>query len=86
LSGPDGFAQIPALAQRGVQRTELFMRLLDERLQGRDYVAADQFSIADILAVVTVDFARIVKVKPGPEHPNLVRWRAAMALRPSMGL
>ena len=86
LSGPDGFAQIPALAQRGVQRTELFMRLLDERLQGRDYVAADQFSLADILAVVTVDFARIVKVKPGPEHPNLLRWRAAMSLRPSMGL
>jgi glutathione S-transferase len=49
-------------------------------------VAADQFSMADILAVVTVDFARIVKVKPGPEHPNLLRWRAAMALRPSMGL
>jgi glutathione S-transferase len=42
--------------------------------------------MADILAVVTVDFARIVKVKPGPEHPNLLRWRAAMALRPSMGL
>lgn len=86
LSGPDGFAQIPELAQRGVQRAGLFMRTLDERLEGREFIAADQFSIADILAVVTVDFARIVKVKPGPEHPNLLRWRAAMALRPSMSL
>lgn len=86
LSGPDGFEQIPALAERGVQRTRLFMRLLDDRLQGRDYIAADQFSIADIVAVVAVDFARIVKVKPGDEHPNLLRWRAAMALRPSMSL
>jgi len=86
LSGPDGFAQIPELAQRGVERTQRFMRTLDERLHGRDHIAADRFSIADILAVVTVDFARIVKVKPGPEHPNLLRWRAAMAHRPSMGL
>lgn len=86
LSGPDGFAQIPELAQRGVQRAALFMRTLDDRLEGREFIAADQFSIADVLAVVTVDFARIVKVKPGPEHPNLLRWRAAMALRPSMSL
>lgn len=62
------------------------MQWLNERLDGRDYVAADQFSIADIVAVVAVDFARIVKVKPGPEHPHLLRWRAAMALRPSMSL
>lgn len=86
LSGPDDFPQIPALAERGVQRTQLFMRTLDDRLQGRDYIAADQFSIADIVAVVAVDFARIVKVKPGPDHSNLLRWRAAMALRPSMSL
>jgi glutathione S-transferase len=36
--------------------------------------------------VVAVDFARVVKVKPGDEHPHLQRWRAAMALRPSMAL
>ena len=36
--------------------------------------------------VRAVDFARVVKVKPGEEHPNLQRWRAAMALRPAMAL
>lgn len=86
LSGPDDFEQIPALAERGVQRTRLFLRTLDDRLAGREYLAADQFSIADIVAVVAVDFARIVRVKPGDEHPHLLRWRAAMAQRPSMGL
>lgn len=86
LSGPDDFEQIPALAERGVQRTRLFLRTLDDRLAGREYLAADQFSIADIVAVVALDFARIVRVKPGDEHPHLLRWRAAMAQRPSMGL
>jgi glutathione S-transferase len=36
--------------------------------------------------VVTVDFARVVKLRPGEQHPHLQRWRAAMAARPSMSL
>mgnify|MGYP001554741170 CR=1 FL=1 len=63
-----------------------FFEALDERLAGREFVATDRFSIADIGAVVAVDFARVVKVKPGDAHPNLLRWRAAMAQRPSMSL
>ena len=59
---------------------------LNDRLAGRDFVAADRFSIADITAVVAVDFARVVKVKPGEQHEHLRRWRAAMAERPSMAL
>jgi len=45
-----------------------------------------QVTDADIAAVVAVDFARVVKVKPGDEHPHLVRWRAGMAQRPAMAL
>lgn len=55
-------------------------------LTGREFVATDRLSIADITAVVAVDFARVVRVKPGEQHPHLVRWRAAMALRPAMAL
>ena len=84
LPGPVNYAQIPELAQRGVQRVQQFFRTLDERLAGREHVAGDGFSIADILAVVAVDFARVVRVKPGDEHPNLKRWRAQLAQRPSL--
>jgi len=86
LPGPVDYAQIPELAQRGLARVQQFFATLNERLDGRDFVAADQFSIADITAVVAVDCARVVKVKPGDQHPHLVRWRAAMAQRPSMAL
>lgn len=86
LPGPVDYPQIPELAQRGLARVQNFFAVLDERLRGRDFIAADQFSIADITAVVAVDFARIVKVKPGEQHPELLRWRAAMAQRPSMSL
>jgi glutathione S-transferase len=86
LPGPVNYAQIPELAQRGLTRTQQFFVMLNDRLAGRDFVAADRFSVADITAVVAIDFARVVKVKPGEQHPHLLRWRAAMGRRASMSL
>jgi len=48
--------------------------------------------VADVLAFIEqdgctdVDFARVVKVKPGDQHPHLQRWRLAMAQRLSTSL
>ena len=86
LPGPRDYPQIPELAQRGLQRIQDFFAVLDERLAGREFLATDRLSIADITAVVAVDFARVVKLKPGEQHPNLLRWRATLAQRPSMAL
>lgn len=85
LPGPVDYAQIPALAERGLARLQHFLAALDAHLQGRDFIAAGQFSVADITAVVAVDFARVVKVKPGEAHPHLLRWREAMQARGTMG-
>ncbi len=84
LPGPVDYPQIPALAQRGLRRVEHFFTLLNERLEGRDFIAAERFSVADITAAVAVDFARVVRLRPGEQHPHLLRWRAAMAQRASM--
>ena len=84
LPGPVDYPQIPELAQRGLARVQQFFVTLNDRLAGRDFIAADRFSMADITAVVAVDFARVVKLKPGEQHPHLQRWRAAMVQRPSM--
>ena len=86
LPGPVDYPQIPELAQRGLRRVEQFFMTLNDRLAGRDFIATDGFSIADITAVVAVDFARIVKQKPDDRHPHLQRWRARMAQRASMSL
>jgi glutathione S-transferase len=86
LPGPENYAQIPQLAERGLVRLQRFLIDLDERLRDRDFIAGQQFSIADIAAVVTIDFARIVKVRPDERHPNLLRWRLAMTQRPGMAL
>jgi glutathione S-transferase len=57
---------------------------LDSHLAGREFIATEGFSLADITAVVALDFARVVRIKPGDDHPNLIRWRKAMGERPSM--
>ena len=85
LTGPVDYVQIPELAQRGLARVQGFFATLNAHLAGRDFIAAGQFSIADITVVVAVDFARVVKIKPGEEHPHLRRWREAMQARGTMG-
>ena len=84
LPGQMDYPQIPELAQRGLARLQQFFCMLDERLADRNFIASDSFSVADITAVVAVDFARMVRIKPGEQHPHLQRWRAAMAQRASM--
>ena len=84
LPGQMDYPQIPELAQRGLARLQQFFAMLDERLADRNFIATESFSVADITAVVAVDFARVVRIKPGEQHPHLQRWRAAMAQRASM--
>ena len=86
LPGQMDYPQIPELAQRGLARAQQFFVMLNEHLAERDFIATDSFSVADITAVVALDFARVVKIKLGDQHPHLQRWRAAMAQRPSMSV
>lgn len=84
----------PAMAAlEGVQMTEVadynrigaerFMRTLDRHLASHDFIAADRFTIADIVAVVGLDFARVVKYRPPEEFTHLARWLAACRERPA---
>ena len=86
LTGPVDYAQIPELATRGKARLIAFIDTLDTQLATNRHVAGEAFSLADITAVVAVDFARILKVKPVESHANIARWRGEMAQRPSMAL
>jgi glutathione S-transferase len=48
------------------------------------FVAGERFTVADITAFVTVDFATGAIKEPMPEAViNLKRWREAIASRPS---
>ncbi len=85
ISGPYGYEQIPALVDRGKQRVANFYADLEARLSEAAFVAGDRFSVADITALVTVDFATRALSQPIPESHNASkRWYALVAERPSM--
>jgi glutathione S-transferase len=83
LPGPHGYAQIPALAERGRERISHFYELLDRQLADHPFVAGERFSIADISALVAVDFARWVKLPVPHEYGHLRRWHETVSARPS---
>ena len=86
LPGPRDFEQIPELAERGFARIADFIDHLDSHLEGRDYIAADQFSIADIWALTTLDVTRWIKAGPGEEHEALNAWHQRVSTRESAQL
>ncbi len=84
----------PALAAlEGVQLVEVaeynrigaekFMKTLDRRLADSEFIAADRFTIADIVATVGLDFARLVKARPPEDLTHLNRWYEAARARPA---
>lgn len=84
LTGPAGVDQIPELGARGLTRAQRFFDVLDAHLAERSFIATDRFTLADITAVVMVDFARVVRLKPLDTHAHIRRWREALANRPSL--
>lgn len=83
IAGPEPYAQIPELAERGRERVVQFFHKLDGRLAENKYVAGDRYSIADISAMVLVDFAGRVKISIPDDAQYLWRWYERVAGRPS---
>ncbi|EEE36201.1 glutathione S-transferase, C-terminal domain [Rhodobacteraceae bacterium KLH11] len=86
LTGLVNHAQIPALAQRGAERVQAFFDLLETRLAKSDFVAGDEFSMADIAAFVFVDFARVIKMRIPAANSATQAWFDAIKARPSARL
>jgi len=76
-------AQIPALVERGQQMAAAFAPILDRHLAASEYMVGDAVSVADIMALTTMDFALAAKLPDPREHPSIARWHAAVSARPS---
>lgn len=56
---------------------------LDEELKGREFVAGERYSIADITTLCMIDFANAVDIRIQPGQNNLARLYASVSARPS---
>lgn len=83
IAGATSYEQIPELAERGRQRIFDFYDRLDAQLAANTFVAGENYSVADIAALVFVDFAKWVKAEVPEGHAHLRRWYEDVAQRPS---
>jgi len=59
------------------------LTVLDRRLSESEWLGAERLTIADIVAFIGIDFARIVRLRPPEELTHVGRWAATMRERPA---
>jgi glutathione S-transferase len=56
---------------------------LNDELAEREFLATEQFSMADIVALTTVDFGTFIGIETPAELGHLRAWHARVSARPS---
>jgi len=78
--------EVPQVAPWGEAnrpKVQEMLGLLDDILARHHYVAGDAYSIADITALVAVDFMKPARLELKEGHPNVIRWYTEVSARPS---
>jgi len=76
--------QIAAWGEANKPRVLEFLSFLDGELRARPYVAGPRFSVADITAVVAVDFMKPGKIVVPEGLAHLRRWHGETSARPGV--
>jgi glutathione S-transferase len=75
--------QVPEWGEANKPQALAFLHFLDGELKSRPFVAGADFTVADITAMVAVDFMRVSKLAVPETLASLKRWHQAVAARPS---
>lgn len=75
--------QIPEWGEANKPKAVEFLRILDRELAGREFIAGDEYSIADITGMIAVDFMKPARIAMPEDLANVVRWHRAVSARPS---
>ena len=76
--------QIPEMAELNRDVVRSYFKFLDRHLEENDFLAGDGFSVADIVALTTMEFAaRLNDLPHSEEQKHLSRWYDAVSARPS---
>ena len=75
--------QVSAWGEANKPRVLEMLQVMDRELATRPYIAGNDLSVADITALVAVDFMRVARIQRPPELEHLARWHGEMSARPS---
>lgn len=83
MTGPRNIEQLPELAERGRLRLGYFFEDLNNHLSENAFLGGENYSVADITALVCVDFSGWVKSSPDASLSALHTWHKKVSERPS---
>jgi glutathione S-transferase len=75
--------QVAAWGEANKPQVEAFLPVLDRQLAAGPFVCGARYSVADITALVAIDFMKPAKLAVAPEYGNIARWHALVSARPS---
>jgi glutathione S-transferase len=75
--------QIPEWGEANKPKALEFLEILDRELAGREFIAGDEYSVADITGMIAVDFMKPARIALPEGLGNVRRWHAAVSARPS---
>lgn len=75
--------QVPQWAEANKPRVLFYLDWLNGELASREFIAGDRFSIADITAMVGIDFLKPTRITVPDSLTNLLRWHEKIKARPS---
>jgi glutathione S-transferase len=59
------------------------MRWLDAEIAGREFISSQQYSMADIVALTTIDFGQFIGIEIPEDLERLRDWHKRVSARPS---
>jgi glutathione S-transferase len=75
--------QIAAWGEANKPKVAEMLALIDARLKEARFIAGDEYSIADITALVAIDFMRVMRLRRPEGLGSLERWHREVSARPS---
>ena len=75
--------QVPAWGEANKPKAQEILQIVDQELGKRRFIAGDEYSVADITALVAVDFTKPARVERPQGLDNLARWHQEVSARPS---
>ena len=75
--------QIKEFSEANRPKAQESLRWLNEELADRPFIAGERYTIADITAMIAIDFMKPARIDMPDGLDNLERWYASVKARPS---
>ena len=73
--------QVPEWGEANRPKVMAYLEFLNLELAERAYIAGDRFTVADITALVALDFMRVIRVEVPETFSHLLRWKSLVSER-----